>query len=250
MPAWKLNLLAAPLALAFAAGPLFAGPGPGGGRPGGGGGPRPGGGGVRLGGPPGGINYGANRPGIPFNGGPYRGNNGYRPLGGGYSGFSIGIGLGGLGSGGFPGLGYGGYNGGYRSYYNSGPLVGSSAYTGPAPVISPDPHPFPQTPLAPTYSTAIPVIPPVNADSALRVTGVDAGPASRAGLQAGDIIVKVDGTRVKTFDDFRASLTAARDGVALTVYSPTTGRTTIKDVAVEDTRIGVSVVETPVVIDE
>lgn len=179
------------------------------------GGPR--GGGVAVG-PRGGVAVGIGPVGVRVapNGavGVGVGNYGYRPYGYGYRGY------------GYRGGWYGtpGYRAGYYSpaYYS-------------APVV------IPSTTIAPAATTV-----PAQSDTGLAITDVHDGGARQAGLQRGDIILGVDGSRTQSFNDLRAALSAGRDTVAMDVFSPSTEKRSNVNVNVDNTTIGVSVIETPV----
>lgn len=72
------------------------------------------------------------------------------------------------------------------------------------------------------------------------------GKAKAAGLQAGDIILKIDGMRTQTFEELRTALAAAKDQVQVEYIDAATGKTDTKTVGVSDSKIGVAVSETPI----
>lgn len=246
-------------AVLIAAGSVLAAPPGGGGGPRGGPGPGPRGpgpgagphgpgpstgvrvgvspAGVRVGvGPgPSGVRVGGPGPTIAYGHGGYYGQYHHYPVyinnrGGFYGGGGIGI-----------GLGYPGFYGGYVQ-----PIVIRS---GP-PVIMQGAPLVVQAP-SDSQSQALPESPPPgNTESALQITDVNPGPARDAGLQRGDVIFKADDKRIQTFDDFRSVLNTAKDKVTVTYWNPATSSIATKDVAVLDTKIGVAVVEVPVVLGD
>ncbi len=207
----------------------------------------------------GGVNVG----GFNIGGSGYSGSNGFGY--GGNRGFGspgINIGVGnyggynsGYGNGYNRGYGYNngvnGYNRGYSSNYYSTPGVTySQQYASPGVTYS---EPYATPYVIPASGTTVAgstdVVPTAAAEpapNALQVTSVDAGGASKAGIQAGDVILKVDGRRTMSFDDLRTALGTGKDRVSVEVFNPSSGKRSTKDVTVADTRIGVSVVPTAV----
>ncbi len=76
------------------------------------------------------------------------------------------------------------------------------------------------------------------------------GPAARAGLQVGDIILKIDGRRTKTFEDMRVALATSTGKSRFEYYDSDEKKIDVRDVFVVRTQIGVSVVEVPITLDE
>lgn len=86
--------------------------------------------------------------------------------------------------------------------------------------------------------------------SAVQISSLDSGPASQAGLKLNDIILQVDNTRTRTFDDLRTALTASNGRSMFTVYKPDTSSVSTVEVSVVGTRIGASVLEVPISLEE
>lgn len=84
----------------------------------------------------------------------------------------------------------------------------------------------------------------------VQITALSEGPAAKAGLKVNDIILEVDGARIKTFDDLRAALKASKGKSMFTIYSPGTGIATKMEVSVVDSRIGATVNEVPATIED
>lgn len=76
------------------------------------------------------------------------------------------------------------------------------------------------------------------------------GPAARAGLQVGDIILKIDGRRTKTFEDVRAALIASRGKSEVIFFDPDENKTDALEVAVVNSQIGVAVDQIGITLDE
>ena len=97
-------------------------------------------------------------------------------------------------------------------------------------------QPQPEFPLAEETLAPAPAT-----ETAMRVTDIDDGPAQRAGVQEGDIIVTVDGTRVRQGGDIRSVLQQSVGRVAFVFFRPSTGQTFTASVEAEDAKLGVSV---------
>jgi hypothetical protein len=80
-----------------------------------------------------------------------------------------------------------------------------------------------------------------NGDVRLEVTKVARGPAARAGILAGDLILNVNGKAVATEADFAAVLATVQDECELQVYMPSEGKTEMRRVKVVNGGIGVEV---------
>jgi membrane-associated protease RseP (regulator of RpoE activity) len=76
------------------------------------------------------------------------------------------------------------------------------------------------------------------------------GPAARAGLQIGDIILKIDGRRTRTFEDMRIALATSTGKSRVEFYDSDEKKIDVRDVFVIRTQIGVSVKEVPITLDE
>jgi membrane-associated protease RseP (regulator of RpoE activity) len=122
-----------------------------------------------------------------------------------------------------------------------------------APAYSPyrtDPgYPY-QSPVYTVPAAPAPVVVPAPAattDMALKVTELSAGPAAAAGLAVGDVILSVNGDRVRSFDELAAKV---RRGGPLHIesFNPRLGRTEARRVTPVDGRIGVVVDEVPVTV--
>lgn len=110
-----------------------------------------------------------------------------------------------------------------------------------------DPGPAP----APTpVAAAEPPPPATGTNTALQITDLDRGPAARAGMQKGDIILKVDGTRTRTFEDLQATLAASSGTSRVLFFNPEEGKLETKELPVANGRIGVAVVPVPVDFDD
>ncbi len=86
-------------------------------------------------------------------------------------------------------------------------------------------------------------------DKALEVIKLVRGGAGRAGIQVGDVIVRVGGRRVSSQADLAAALRSAGDEVEVVVYSPDEGKADVRNVKVQDGKIGVGVREVGVTLD-
>jgi membrane-associated protease RseP (regulator of RpoE activity) len=88
---------------------------------------------------------------------------------------------------------------------------------------------------------------PAGSETGLRVVEVNQqSPAQTAGIVTGSVIESVDGQKVRTFDQLQTAFRNGKDkNVKVTLIDPNGQRRT-HDVAVKDSKIGVSVVETPV----
>ncbi len=170
---------------------------------------------------------------------------------GGYSsGLYLNLGFGGGYGGGYGGSYYRpsyspGYSGGYYGPvpYQSAPRVVTAppavTYSYPNIVNNPATNPtiYPQNP--PPASNPI----PVGAETGLRITELSEGTAKIAGLRKGDIILKVDGIRTQNFEELRATLSTGKEKVTVEYLDGTSGETDKKNISVQDTRIGVTVIE-------
>ena len=137
----------------------------------------------------------------------------------------------------------------------------------PPPVVVSDPPPVTPEPTFPpptppnavkpdptkpdaTRPDATPQPPPEATTTALRITELTPrGPAARAGLQTGDVIVKVDGKRVTTPDELRQA-TAAAEKVSVLFYNPDDQKVDTREVAVAGGKLGLSVEAIPVALQE
>ena len=115
----------------------------------------------------------------------------------------------------------------------------AATYSYPNIVNNPDTNPtiFPQSP-----PSAINPI-PVGAETGLRITELAEGTAKIAGLRKGDIILKVDGIRTQNFEELRATLSTGKEKVTVEFLDGTSGETDKKSIGVQDTKIGVTVIE-------
>lgn len=139
-----------------------------------------------------------------------------------------------IGTGGFSGGGYGG--GGFDPGYDAG------AAACPAPLPA---QPVPAAEPAPASPA-----PPAGNTTAIQIVEVGRGPAARAGLQKGDIILRVDGQRTKTTADLTALLAASTGKSTLQIVNSDDGKVETREVAVVGGKIGVAIVEIPVQLDE
>lgn len=133
----------------------------------------------------------------------------------------------------------------------------------PPPVIRPVPPPFVRYPFwpptvvkppvvvirPPTVSPTV-IVPSPAADTGMVITQLAYGPALDAGLQQGDIIIRIDGARTQSFADLRALLVASKGISRFLVYRPSTGKIENRDVRVVGSLIGATVVETPIELAE
>lgn len=87
-------------------------------------------------------------------------------------------------------------------------------------------------------------------ETALVITSLEAGPAHNAGFKPGDILIRVDGIRTRTFADLRGALMKSVGISRVLFYRPQTGQVDRTLVRIIDTRIGVTVVTVPIEIDE
>lgn len=129
----------------------------------------------------------------------------------------------------------------YSTPYYTTPSFGQTYYySTPSVVVSP------QTTILPTtYTVPTPVATPT--ESGLRITVLNEGTAKRAGLRAGDIILKVDNQRTQTFESLRDVLaTSGKSQVDIEFIDSSNNTLTSRSVGVENTKIGVTVEEVAV----
>jgi len=96
----------------------------------------------------------------------------------------------------------------------------------------------------------LPTTPPAGNTTALQIVSLDSGTAAQAGLKVNDIILQVDSTRTRSFEDLRIALSASKGNSQFVVFNPETNNVGTVAVAVVDTRIGASVLEVPVQVDD
>jgi hypothetical protein len=114
-------------------------------------------------------------------------------------------------------------------------------------LVTPTIDPFYTQPVQPQPVAVTPQPPPAAAaETAILITDLPDGPAQRAGLLTGDIILRVDGNRVRTIDGLRAAVGGGGNAVTVTYFRPSLGQVLAQDVDVEDARIGVGIRETPI----
>lgn len=121
-------------------------------------------------------------------------------------------------------------------------------YLPPPVIVSPPAVVTPPTTIPDPVAT-VPTEPAANS-TALQITEVSLGGASKAGLKVGDIILSVDGARTKTFDNLRTALTSSKGTSQFTFYSPESQKVDTKAVTVSNGLIGAAVLEVPVSIDD
>lgn len=96
-----------------------------------------------------------------------------------------------------------------------------------------------------------PPSPPATGNTtALQITEIDRGPAARAGIQKGDVILMVDGKRTRTFDDIQEIMAGRTDTAVFTILNSDNGTVETRNVALANGRIGVALAEVPVNLDE
>ena len=140
-------------------------------------------------------------------------------------------------------------NGNYSNgYYGNGPIP---TYTAPRVVTLPETgYTFPNVVNNPASNpTILPVLKaviPLGTATGLKITDLYEGTAKIAGLRKGDIILKVDGTGTQSFEELRATLSTGKDKVMVEYIDGTSGETDKRTVAVDDTKIGISVSETAI----
>lgn len=109
--------------------------------------------------------------------------------------------------------------------------------------------------------TPVTVIPPgvtegqadaAGGTTALRLTEVTRrGPADRAGLRADDIIVKVNGKRIRNHDDLAAVKAAATDGkLRVEFYTPADNKLDVTDLEMAGGSVGITSVRTAVDLED
>jgi PDZ domain len=151
------------------------------------------------------------------------------------------------------GYGYGGY-GGYNGYG-----FGNSIY--PAPYIAPRTYVVPQTYYVPQTTYVVPVQPAVTTvaptpvettatatEQGLLITELKAqGTAKAAGLRQGDVILAVDGNRIRNYEELRALLTApGKKSANVEFIDGSNNQIEKKDVGVVDGKMGITIEEVPV----
>lgn len=113
----------------------------------------------------------------------------------------------------------------------------------PQPLVIPQPQPQPQPDVQPYVipaPTPEPVRPaPAATNTALRVTErVVNGPAARAGIDLGDLIVSVNGKRVRTVAELDAALAAAKGKASIVAFDPRANKTALREVQLEGGDLG------------
>jgi S1-C subfamily serine protease len=76
----------------------------------------------------------------------------------------------------------------------------------------------------------------------LRITEIDPGPAQKAGLKVGDVIVAVGEFRVQSFEDLRQLVQSASGDLVVTYWNNAAGKLQTVTVSPVEKRIGISVV--------
>lgn len=131
----------------------------------------------------------------------------------------------------------------------AGPVVVRQSPIGPIIVHAPFPRPSGRGPFV-LGSSAQPAATAATTSTAMKISSIEDGPARNAGLKADDIIVKVDGKRIRTFEELRSALTASNGKSIFVVFTPGAEGVRTVDVDVTDTKIGAGVVEVPVEYDD
>lgn len=113
-----------------------------------------------------------------------------------------------------------------------------------------------QTPAAPPPVTipdpAAPAVPTIGrSQTAIKIVEVRSGSAAAAaGFEAGDIILRVDDLRTKTFDNIINALKASTGTSTVEYFRPSTKFRGTKQVAVKDGKIGVVIEQTPILLND
>ena len=113
----------------------------------------------------------------------------------------------------------------------------------PQPLVIPQPQPQPQVipqPYVIPAPTPEPVRPaPAATNTALRVTErIVNGPAARACIDLGDLIVSVNGKRVRTVAELDAALAAAKGKASIVAFDPRANKTALREVQLEGGDLG------------
>lgn len=124
-----------------------------------------------------------------------------------------------------------------QSYSYGTPSYGQTYYySTPSVVVTP------QSTILPTTYTVAPAT-----ETGLRITILAEGTAKRAGLRAGDIILKVNEQRTQTFETLRDVLaTSGKSQVDIEFVDASNNTVQRRSVGVENTKIGVTVEEVAV----
>ena len=127
-----------------------------------------------------------------------------------------------------------------QSYMYGTPSYGQTYYYSTPSVVVPE-----TTILPTTYTVPTTVAPSI--DTGLRITTLNEGTAKRAGLRAGDIILKVNDRRTQNFETLRDVLaTSGKTQVEIEFVDASNNTVQRRNVGVENTKIGVSVEEVAV----
>ena len=121
------------------------------------------------------------------------------------------------------------------------PTAPSSSTTPTPPTNKPITVPDPAAPAPATVGRS---------QTALKIVELKNGPASDAGFKTGDIILRIDDLRTKSFDDIRTALTASTGKSTIEYYRPSTGVRGVKEVTVKDTKIGIVVELAPILLND
>jgi S1-C subfamily serine protease len=131
------------------------------------------------------------------------------------------------------------------------PVGGPTVVVESPPVVVTPPAP----PMVEGKTSEVPVAaagqtPPGANTTAVKITEVVArGPAARAGLQPGDVVLRIDDKRVKTCDALRAAVGRASK-VVVTFYNPDDQKLDVREVPVADGKIGIMMEEIPVNLED